>query len=105
VSQITITPVPVDRSPMPFPAGVTAALFTIQPGGAVPSQPLPISFPNLTEAGPGLPANLWFFDLVAGNCQTWGTGTVSTDDSQVVSDRALACPAWPGTSGPACWMA
>ncbi|MGH2359970.1 MAG: hypothetical protein ACRDGM_05445, partial [bacterium] len=54
VSQITITPVPVDRTPMPFPAGVTPPmLFTIQPGGAVPSQPLPISFPNATDAPPG----------------------------------------------------
>lgn len=47
VSQITITPVPIDRSPMPFPPGVTAPmLFTIQPGGAVLSQPLPITFPK-----------------------------------------------------------
>jgi hypothetical protein len=55
VSQITITPVPVDRSPMPFPPGVTIPmLFTIQPGGAVPSQPLPISFPNVQQAPPGM---------------------------------------------------
>jgi len=53
VSQITITPVPIDRSPMPFPPGVTAPmLFTIQPGGAVPSQPLPITFPNVQNAAP-----------------------------------------------------
>ena len=39
VAQLVITPVPVDRSPMPFPVGVVAAmLFAINPGGAVPSQ-------------------------------------------------------------------
>ncbi|MBI4253798.1 MAG: IPT/TIG domain-containing protein, partial [Candidatus Rokubacteria bacterium] len=38
VSQLVITPVPVDRSPMPFPPGVTFPyLFAINPGGAVPS--------------------------------------------------------------------
>ena len=97
VSQITITPVPVDRTPMPFPPGVTPPmLFTIQPGGAVPSQPLPISFPNITEAAPGTQANLWFFDLAAGQWQTWGTGTVSADGSQVVSDPGFGLPrfAW-----------
>jgi len=97
VSQITITPVPVDRTPMPFPAGVTPPmLFTIQPGGAVPSQPLPITFPNVTEAAPGTQGNLWFFDLAAGQWQTWGTGTVSADGTQVVSDPGFGLPrfAW-----------
>ncbi|PYN96665.1 MAG: hypothetical protein DMD91_20655 [Candidatus Rokuibacteriota bacterium] len=97
VRQITITPVPIDRSPMPFPPGVTAPmLFTIQPGGAVPSQPLPISFPNITEAAPGTKADLYFFDLAAGAWKTWGTGTVSTDGTQVVSDPGFGLPrfAW-----------
>src|SRR5262249_40989992 len=62
VRQITITPVPVDRSPMPFPPGVSVPLlFSIQPGGAVPSQPLPITFPNPTRAAPGSGATLYFF--------------------------------------------
>ncbi|OGK98176.1 MAG: hypothetical protein A3D33_18255 [Candidatus Rokubacteria bacterium RIFCSPHIGHO2_02_FULL_73_26] len=97
VSQITLTPVPVDRTPMPFPAGIAPPLlFTIQPGGAVPSQPLPISFPNTTGAEPGTPADLYFFDLAAGSWQTWGTGTVSADGTQVVSDPGVGLPrfAW-----------
>ena len=100
VSQITITPVPVDRSPMPFPVGMTPPmLFTIQPGGAVPSQPLPITFPNLTQAPPGAVADLWFFDLAAGQWQTWGTGTVTADGTQIVSDPGFGLPrfAWHGT--------
>ena len=97
VSQITITPVPVDRTPMPFPAGIAPPLlFTIQPGGAVPSQPLPITFPNLRNAAPGSSADLYFFDLAAGTWQTWGTGTVSADGTQVVSDPGFGLPrfAW-----------
>ncbi|HKF67766.1 MAG TPA: RHS repeat-associated core domain-containing protein [Vicinamibacterales bacterium] len=97
VRQITITPVPIDRSPMPFPPGITPPmLFSIQPGNSVPSQPLPISFPNVTEAPPGTKADLWFFDLAIGGWQTWGTGTVSADGTQVVSDPGFGLPrfAW-----------
>ena len=97
VSQITITPVPVDRTPMPFPPGVSPPmLFTIQPGGAVPSQPLPITFPNVQQDAPSTQVNLWFFDLAAGNWQTWGTGTVSADGTQIVSDPGYGLPrfAW-----------
>jgi hypothetical protein len=37
-------------------------LFAINPGGAAPSQPLPISFPNVTEAAPGTTADMNYFD-------------------------------------------
>ncbi len=101
VRQITITPVPVDRSPMPFPPGVTIPmLFSIQPGNSVPSQPLPISFPNVQQAPPGAVADLYFFDLAVGGWATWGTGTVSADGSQIVSDPGFGLPrfAWHGTA-------
>src|SRR5439155_17898367 len=97
VSQITITPVPIDRSPMPFPPGVTAPmLFTIQPGGADPSQSLPITFPNVPQAPPGSSAQLYFFDLVTGSWAVWGTGTLSDDGTVIVSDPAFGLPrfAW-----------
>jgi len=97
VAQLVITPVPVDRSPMPFPAGKSAPLlFAINPGGSVPSQPLPISFPNVTEASPGRPADMHYFDLATGNWNIWGTGTVSADGRQVVSDPGTGLPrlAW-----------
>lgn len=97
VAQLTITPVPIDRSPMPFPPGVTAPLlFTIQPGGAVPSQPLPITFPNLTQAQPGAHADLYFFDLAVGAWAVWGTGTVTPDGARIASDPGFGLPrfAW-----------
>jgi RHS repeat-associated protein len=97
VSQLIITPVPIDRSPMPFPAGVTPPmLFAINPGGAVPSQPLPISFPNVQNAPPGSKADLYFFDLSIGTWNIWGTGTVSQDGTQIVSDPGFGLPrlAW-----------
>ena len=97
VSQITITPVPIDRTPMPFPGNVIAPmLFTIQPGGAVPSQPLAITFPNLQRAPEGTPATLYYFDLSAGTWASWGTGRVTADGTQVVSDPGFGLPrfAW-----------
>ena len=101
VAQITITPVPIDRSPMPFPAGVKPPmLFAIQPGGAVPSNPLPITFPNRTRATPGTGADLYYFDLVLGNWRVWGRGTVSADGASIVSDPGFGRPASPGTSRP-----
>jgi YD repeat-containing protein len=97
VAQITITPVPIDRSPMPFPPGVKPPmLFAIQPGGAVPSNPLPITFPNRTRAAPGTGADLYYFDLVLGNWRVWGRGTVSEDGASIVSDPGFGLPrfAW-----------
>jgi RHS repeat-associated protein len=101
VSQITITPVPTDRVPMPFPAGVTLPLvFSIQPGGAVPSTPLPITFPNAQQLPPGTRADLYFFDLAIGNWAIWGQGTVSDDSHVIVSNPGAGLPrfAWHGTA-------
>jgi RHS repeat-associated protein len=97
VAQLVITPVPIDRSPMPFPSGKAAPLlFAINPGGSVPSNPLPISFPNITEAAPGTHADMYYFDLAIGGWNTWGTGTVSADGRHVVSDPGYGLPrlAW-----------
>jgi RHS repeat-associated protein len=118
VAQLVITPVPVDRSPMPFPAGKAFPfLFAINPGGSVPSNPLPISFPNAHASDPGTKADLYYFDLAIGNWNVWGTGTVSADGKQVISDPGFGLPrlAWhsecdercqaggaPGEAPPAC---
>src|SRR5439155_12596676 len=75
--------------------------FAIQPGGAVPSQPLPITFPHLRQDAPGTKADLYYFDLVAGNWTVWGTGTVNTAGDQIVSDPGFGLPRfawhWPCT--------
>jgi RHS repeat-associated protein len=97
VRQLTITPVPIDRSPMPFPPGISPPLlFAIQPGGAVPSTPLPITFPNVRQDPPGTRSDLYYFDLVAGNWNIWGQGTVTDDSTQIVSNPGAGLPrlAW-----------
>jgi RHS repeat-associated protein len=97
VTQIIVTPVPIDRSPMPFPPGLSfPSLFAIHPGGSVPSQPLAITFPNVRQASPGSQADLYYFDLTIGNWNTWGTGTVSSDGARIPSDPGYGLPrfAW-----------
>src|SRR3972149_3995293 len=83
------------RPPRP-PSTRRSKSRSTSPGGAVPSQPLPITFPNLRNAAPGSSADLYFFDLAAGTWQTWGTGTVSADGTQVVSAPGFGLPPFPG---------
>ena len=97
VAQLVITPVPINRSPMPFPPDVAPRLlFAINPGGAVPSQPLPITFPNAGDAMPGSSADLHYFDLVAGDWSVWGQGTVTADGTRIASNPGAGLPrlAW-----------
>ncbi|MFQ5899195.1 MAG: DUF6531 domain-containing protein [Candidatus Methylomirabilia bacterium] len=55
-----------------------------------------MSFPNLQEAPAGEKADLYFFDLSIGDWAVWGTGTVSPDGTQIVSDPGFGLPrfAW-----------
>src|SRR2546426_5845460 len=43
-------------------------------------------YTTLFRSAPGTKADLYFFDLAIGGWNTWGTGTVSADGKQVVSD-------------------
>jgi RHS repeat-associated protein len=97
VSQITITAVPPDRSPMPFPSNAEGAqIFTIQPGGSTLSQPVPITFPNTLNGDPGERADFYYFDVTSGSWNLYGQGTVSPDARQVVPDPGVGIPifAW-----------
>ncbi|MBI3338661.1 MAG: RHS repeat protein, partial [Chloroflexi bacterium] len=82
---------------MPLPPGVEISqLFTIQPGGSVPSKPVPISFPNTNHADPGTRASLDYFDIVSGTWKSYGQGTVSANGKQIVPDAGVGIPrfAW-----------
>jgi RHS repeat-associated protein len=86
-TEVTLTPVPTDRAPGLLPPGVIVPmLFSVQPGGAVPSIPTPVSFPNLLNTPPGTRMNLWTFDVSISEWRTYGTGTVSPDGTQILPD-------------------
>lgn len=92
VTEITITPVPVDRSPFPLPAGVKVPVFaSIQPGGArvVPPR-AQLIYPNYTNAPPGARIAFWNYDPEGKGWYEYGHGTVSDNGRQVIPDPGVA---------------
>ena len=92
VTEITITPVPVDRSPFPLPAGVTVPVFaSIQPGGARVIPPrAQLIYPNYTDAPPGSRIAFWNYDPQGKGWYEYGRGTVSDNGRQVIPDPGVA---------------
>jgi RHS repeat-associated protein len=80
VTRVSITPVPIDRTPAPIPANVTTSqVFTIQPGGAISDIAVPITYPNLSGANPGVRVDLYAFDHDLVKWYIYGYGRVSSD--------------------------
>lgn len=92
VTEITITPVPVDRSPFPLPAGVKVPVFaSIQPGGAHVLPPrAQLIYPNFTKAPAGARIAFWNYDPEGKGWYEYGHGTVSADGRQVIPDPGVA---------------
>lgn len=94
VPQISLTPVPPDKLPMPLPDGVTPAqvgsFYSLQPGGAVASNPIEISFPNFLPNSQFVPSGatvpLWTVDHDLGTFHVYGTGKTSSDGTKIVPD-------------------
>jgi hypothetical protein len=60
-------------------------------GGGTPSQPVPVTLPNDLDVPPGTQLQLWYFDEAPDGSRPnqwaqYGTGTVSSDGSQIVPD-------------------
>jgi RHS repeat-associated protein len=80
VTRVSITPVPIDRTPTPLPSNVTTAMvYTNQPGGAISDTPMPMVFPNLQGADPGTRADLYAFNHDTVQWYVYGYGRVSAD--------------------------
>jgi RHS repeat-associated protein len=91
-TEISITPVPVDRPPFPLPTGVEVPVyFTIQPGGGfieTPKTAWPegarVVYPNFTNERPGSDFHFWNFDPEERGWHVYGLGAVNAAGSQVV---------------------
>ena len=78
VARVSITPLPVDRTPTPLPPDVaTTLVYTSQPGGAVSDVAMPVSYPNLSGAAPGTRAPLYAFNHDTVEWYIYGYGRVS----------------------------
>lgn len=103
VTHVSITPVPVDRTPAPLPTPMPnqppirpTMVFTSQPGNACvwntaanqcftddTGPKMPVVYPNLSGANPGTQMDLWAFNHNTVQWYKYGTGTVSPDGKQI----------------------
>jgi RHS repeat-associated protein len=91
VTELTITPIPVDRPPFPLPEEVEVPrYFTIQPHGAQISSPdghgARLVFPNWYDKAPGDKVPFWDYDAKRNGWYVFGFGTVTDDGRQVRPD-------------------
>jgi RHS repeat-associated protein len=96
VTEITITPVPLDRPPFPLPRVPVPIYFTIQPGVSyikVASSSGPkgarLFYPNAQMYSPGTPFQFWNYDAGQKGWFIYGQGRVSADRSQVVPNPGV----------------
>lgn len=118
VTQLNISPIPVDRAPMPLPNFSVPVYFTVQPGGAwlqnIETQRqtgATIVYPNYYGEVPGAKAIFWHYDPLEKDWYPYGEGTVSENGKQVLPDAgvqiydfagAMISPGYPGPPGPPC---
>lgn len=92
VTRVGITPIPVDRTPIPMPKGVQVPVyFTVQPaGGELHGGEAKIYYPNYLDQKPGTRLNFWSHEKYAEGWEVYGIGTVTADGSQVRPDYDTA---------------
>lgn len=94
VTQIGLTPVPLDRPPFPLAKGVSVPLyFTIQPGSGYVEVQSPkgrkgawLVYPNVKHALPGTRFDFWNYDPDHKGWYIYGKGTVQSNGKEIVPD-------------------
>jgi len=102
VTHVSITPVPVDRTPAPLPSAVmTTMVYTSQPGNSCvlnasnqcitdnSGPKVPVTYPNLSGVSPGTQVPLWAFDHNTVQWYQYGTGTVSADGKTIAPNAGV----------------
>lgn len=91
VTQLSITPIPVDRPPFPLPPEVKVPVFfTVQPGASRVIPPRArVVYPNYNGDRPGTRMNFWNYDPENKGWYVYGQGTVTADGRQVVPDPGV----------------
>lgn len=105
-SRIAIERIMPDKLPVsapPFPMREAYQLYFGTPMGGIPSQPIPVTLPNVAEKEPGEQVEIWFFDgSPMGGSGEWkmaGLGTVSPDGKTVASNPGVGIPRFCGVCG------
>ncbi len=98
VRQVSITPIPLDKTPFPLPAGVKVPIyFTVQPGGAYLSvapntngfKGARLIYPNSAQAKPGTTFDFWNYDADARGWYVYGSGKVSADATSIIPNPGV----------------
>ncbi|MGC2695109.1 MAG: RHS repeat-associated core domain-containing protein, partial [Candidatus Angelobacter sp.] len=87
--------VPVDRlpdAPPPTTGTLRASIVAFQPADTTSNQPVSVTFPNIVNSPPGVNMELDTLDPIVGELVKYGTGTVSSDASEIVPDSDPAHP-------------
>ncbi len=102
-TEMSIKRVPIARSPLP-PISPETPTFNIymfhffKAGGGTPTQPIPVKYPNDAGLAPGTVVDLYYYDeepIADPTSHQWkkfGTGTVSSDARQIISDPGVGIP-------------
>lgn len=100
VTEISITPIPLDRPPFPFPENVSFPLyFTVQPGGSyIHGQGVRITYPNITWDAPGTRFDFWHYEPEDTGWYVYGMGSVTPDQKQVQPDPGVFIYEFTGSS-------
>jgi RHS repeat-associated protein len=89
VTELGITPIPVDRPPFPLPVepSVSPVYFTVQPGGTfVFPEGASVIYPNHQRLAAGTTVEFKTYDPEHRGWHVYGHGTVTRDGRQIVPD-------------------
>ncbi|WP_431931220.1 RHS repeat-associated core domain-containing protein [Nonomuraea jabiensis] len=88
--KIGITAIPVDRTPIPMPDGVSVpTYYTVQPaGGHVIGGSVKLVYPNYFKLQAGQRVNFWHYDTSGPGWEVYGAGVVDPSGRQVQPDQA-----------------
>ncbi|GAB2941669.1 hypothetical protein GCM10027280_32790 [Micromonospora polyrhachis] len=86
-TELSLTPIPIDRPPFPLPPTKVPVYFTVQPGGGVLfPEGARIIYPNYTKEPPGTRTQFWNYDPDGKGWHLYGLGKVSPDGKQIIPD-------------------
>jgi RHS repeat-associated protein len=87
VTRVSMTPVPIDKTPAPLPSNLaTTLVYTNQPGGAIADVAMPVIYPNLAGSDPGTIIPLYTFNHDRVEWVQYGVGKVSLDGRTIVPE-------------------
>ena len=93
VTEVSLTPLPVDQPPYPMPYAGVPLHYTIQPGGAtiqsVDGKPrgAVVRYPNYTSFGPNTPVQLFDYDAKGRGWYVYSNAKVAANGGTITSER------------------